>query len=86
MTGELRVLVQAQQAFFVVEVKLRVLNQPVQYLRQNASALTRAHRLVQLTADGEQHLMLGVDAPDIYGVLVLPLKHVPHIGGTRHKL
>jgi hypothetical protein len=35
---------------------------------------------VQLTADGEQHLMLGVDAPDIDGVFVLPLKHVPLIG------
>jgi hypothetical protein len=40
----------------------------------------------QFAPDGEQILVLGVDAPDTYGIFVFPLEHAEHIGGWSAEL
>jgi hypothetical protein len=62
------------------------LDQTVQDLAQSVFSLTGAHGRVQLAADGEEHLMLGIDAPDIHDVFTFPVEHGQLIGGEGKEL
>src|ERR1022692_457152 len=67
VSGEVRIVVQLHEAFFVGEVHRGVLDQPVQDTRQHALSLAGAHGRIQLAPEGEQILVLGVDSPDTNG-------------------
>jgi hypothetical protein len=81
MFSEIRILVQPHESLFVGEVPRGVLDESLQYACQHSLPLGRAQGRVQLTTDGEQTLMLGVDTPNVDSVFGFPFKHIEHIGG-----
>jgi len=66
MLGQPRIPILRHQNFFAGEMGYRVAHQAVENTRQSRTPLALRHRCIQLAGETKEHLMLRIDALNLY--------------------